>query len=92
MRSKLKNNQIKKLSELVKNTKEEILYDEKQEYLDRVVFDNEFFYLKKGSLGMEIKTYREKFTPQVSIRSSMADYSEEIGLINLPLYAIDRIN
>lgn len=38
-----------------------------------------------------LKTYREKFAPQVSIRSSMADYSEEIGLINLPLYAIDGI-
>ena len=38
-----------------------------------------------------LKTYREKFTPEISIRSSMADYSEEIGLINLPLYAIDGI-
>ncbi len=36
-----------------------------------------------------LKTYREKFAPQVSIRSSMADYSEESGLINLPLYAIE---
>lgn len=39
-----------------------------------------------------LKTYREKFKPEISIRSSMADYSEEIGLINLPLYAIDGIN
>lgn len=39
-----------------------------------------------------LKTYREKFTPEISIRSSMADYSEEVGLINLPLYAIDGIN
>ena len=38
-----------------------------------------------------LKTYREKFTPEISIRSSMADYSQEIGLINLPLYAIDGI-
>lgn len=38
-----------------------------------------------------LKTYREKFKPEISIRSSMADYSEEVGLINLPLYAIDRI-
>ncbi len=38
-----------------------------------------------------LKTYREKFTPEISIRSSMADYSEEVGLINLPLYAIDGI-
>ena len=39
-----------------------------------------------------LKTYREKFKPEISIRSSMADYGEEIGLINLPLYAIDGIN
>ena len=38
-----------------------------------------------------LKTYREKFTPEISIRSSMADYSEEVGLINLPLYAIGGI-
>lgn len=38
-----------------------------------------------------LKTYREKFTPEISIRSSMADYSEDVGLINLPLYAIDGI-
>ena len=38
-----------------------------------------------------LKPYREKFTPEISIRSSMADYSEELGLINLPLYAIDGI-
>lgn len=38
-----------------------------------------------------LKTYREKFKPEISIRSSMADYSEEVGLINLPLYAIDGI-
>lgn len=38
-----------------------------------------------------LKTYREKFTPEISIRSSMADYSEEVGLINLPLYAIEGI-
>ncbi|MBR3932773.1 MAG: ATP-binding protein [Clostridia bacterium] len=38
-----------------------------------------------------LKTYREKFTPEISIRSSMADYSEEVGLINLPLYAVDGI-
>lgn len=38
-----------------------------------------------------LKTYREKFAPEISIRSSMADYREDAGLINLPLYAIDGI-
>ena len=38
-----------------------------------------------------LKNYREKFSPKIAIRSSMADYSEELGLVNLPLYAIDGI-
>lgn len=37
-----------------------------------------------------LKTYREKFSPGVSVRTSMADYKEEAGLVNLPLYAIGQ--
>lgn len=39
-----------------------------------------------------LKTYREKFTPEVSVRTSMADYKRQEWLVNLPLYAIDQIN
>lgn len=38
-----------------------------------------------------LKTYREKFSPEVSVRTSMADYKKEEWLVNLPLYAIDQI-
>jgi predicted AAA+ superfamily ATPase len=38
-----------------------------------------------------LKTYYEKFAPQISIRTSMADYKKEEWLLNLPLYAIDQI-
>ena len=38
-----------------------------------------------------LKTYLEKFSPEVSIRTSMADYKKEEWLINLPLYAINQI-
>lgn len=38
-----------------------------------------------------LKTYYEKFSPQVSIRTSMADFKKESWLINLPLYAIDEL-
>lgn len=38
-----------------------------------------------------LKTFRDKFSPPLSIRSSMADYKDEGLLINLPLYAIDQI-
>ena len=35
-----------------------------------------------------LKTYREKFNPEISVRTSMADYKKENGLVNLPLYAV----
>lgn len=38
-----------------------------------------------------LKTYREKFAPEISIRTSMANYKKEDWLVNLPLYAIDQI-
>ena len=38
-----------------------------------------------------LKTYYEKFQPEVSIRTSMADYKHEKWLLNLPLYAIEMI-
>lgn len=38
-----------------------------------------------------LKTYQEKFSPEVSVRTSMSDYKKEDWLINLPLYAIAQI-
>lgn len=38
-----------------------------------------------------LKTYREKYSPKVSVRTSMADYKQEEWLVNLPLYAIEQI-
>ena len=38
-----------------------------------------------------LKTYHEKFSPEVSVRTSMADFKKEDWLVNLPLYAIDQI-
>lgn len=38
-----------------------------------------------------LKTYREKFSPEISIRTSMADYKEEDWLVNLPLYAAGEV-
>ncbi len=38
-----------------------------------------------------LKTYQEKFSPEISVRTSMADCKKEECLVNLPLYAIDQI-
>ncbi|MDO4289369.1 MAG: ATP-binding protein [Eubacterium sp.] len=39
-----------------------------------------------------LKTYRDKFNPELSIRTSMADFKTEDWLINLPLYAVEEID
>ncbi len=39
-----------------------------------------------------LKTYREKYTPDLSLRCSMADYKREEGLVNLPLYAVGSLD
>ncbi len=38
-----------------------------------------------------LKTYQGNFSPKISIRTSMADYKKEEWLLNLPLYAIDKV-
>lgn len=38
-----------------------------------------------------LRTYREKFEPEISVRTSMADYRKEDWLVNLPLYAVGEI-
>lgn len=38
-----------------------------------------------------LKTYKDKYAPSISVRTSMTDYKKEDWLVNLPLYAIDQI-
>jgi hypothetical protein len=38
-----------------------------------------------------LKTYCEKYSPELAVRTSMSDYKTEDGLVNLPLYAIEQI-
>ena len=38
-----------------------------------------------------LRTYWERFSPEICVRTSMADYKKEEWLVNLPLYAIDQI-
>ncbi len=38
-----------------------------------------------------LKAYYEKFSPEISVRTSMADFKKEEWLVNLPLYAIEEI-
>ena len=38
-----------------------------------------------------LKTYYEKYSPALSVRTSMADFKKENWLVNLPLYAVENI-
>lgn len=38
-----------------------------------------------------LKSFRQKFEPKISIRTSLADYEENIGLFNIPLYDIENV-
>lgn len=38
-----------------------------------------------------LKIYQEKFSPAISVRTSMADYQKESWLVNYPLYAIGQL-
>lgn len=38
-----------------------------------------------------LKSYSEKYDPQITIRTSMADYKKEERLINIPLYAVSEM-
>ena len=59
----LKNVKYKLSNEVfnIQDFEEEIIFDEKQEYSEKVKFDDEYFTLKTGSKGMEINSYRETY-------------------------------
>ena len=38
-----------------------------------------------------LKSYRDRFSPEISVRTSMADYRQDDRFINLPLYMIEEI-
>ncbi len=38
-----------------------------------------------------LKSFRQKYEPKISIRTSLADYEENNGLFNIPLYDIENI-
>lgn len=39
-----------------------------------------------------LKSYREKFQPKLSVRTSMSDYKRQDRLLNLPLWAVGEIS
>jgi hypothetical protein len=48
---------------------ETVVYDTLNEYSDKVLYDDEFFYLKTASKGMEIKSFRNEYVGDVLVNS-----------------------
>lgn len=46
---------------------------------------------KTNLQAKSLKTYYEKFKPQISLRTSMANYKKDDWLINIPLWAISYL-
>lgn len=74
----LKNKTYKLRNEILSSTEpiEEVFIDEKQEHLNKVKFEDEFFYLKKGSRGMEIKTYRETYVDNQLVSTELLRFDK----------------
>lgn len=66
----MNNVKYKLRNEIISTTEpgEIVLTDEKQEYADKVQFEDEFFYLKKGIRGMEVKSYRDKYIDEQLVK------------------------
>ena len=69
----LKNTSYKLTNEIfnIHQPSEEILFDENQAYLDKITYEDEFFYLKKGNVGMDIKSYREKYENNILVNKEI---------------------
>ena len=39
-----------------------------------------------------LRVYKDKYAPDISVRTSMADYKKDDWLVNLPLYAVEKIS
>lgn len=65
-------------NEIVSTTEpsEEIKQDNAHEYADKVQYDDESFVLKKGSRGMEVKSYREKYQNGKLVEKQLLRYDK----------------
>ena len=59
----LENTKYKLTNEIISTTEpvEIVEYDTENKYLDKVTYEDESFYLKKANIGMEVKSFREKY-------------------------------
>ncbi len=87
------------LGELVKELKSEVYYwtnDGGTAELDFVIqFSNKVIPIEvkaeRNLKAKSLKVYRQKYSPEIVVRTSMSDYKEKDGLINLPLWGVKNV-
>ena len=50
---------------------EEILHDTEFKYSDKVMYEDEYFYLKKATRGLTVKSYREKYVNNTLVEKQL---------------------
>lgn len=50
------------------------------------------FKAEENLQAKSLKVFKQKFNPKISVRSSMSDFRKQDWLINLPLYALNRLS
>ena len=74
----LGNVSYKLVNEIVSVTEpvDEIKIDKNQAYKDKVLYEDEYFYLKKPARGMEIKSYRLKFVNGTQVAKDLLRFDK----------------
>lgn len=87
------NNSIYKLSnEILNRTEAKTIekQDANQEYLDKVTFEDEYFFLKTPQAGMEIKSYLETYTNGVLQQKKLIRHDKFAVQDGIKIYGIKK--
>lgn len=88
----LKGTSFKLTNEIVSKTEAKIIeqYDYNQEYLDKVTYDDEFFFLKTPSNGMEIKSYLEIYNQGVLQQTKLLRFDKFNVQNGVKIYGVKK--
>lgn len=71
---------------------EQILKDTNLQYLDKVIYDDEFFYLKHGQKGMEVYSYRLKYKNDILLEKTKLRHDKFSPQDAIKVYGIKKRN
>ncbi|MFQ6752239.1 MAG: VanW family protein [Clostridia bacterium] len=69
---------------------EEIYVDTDLKYTDKVLFDDEYFYLKNANVGMDIVSYREKYTGDKLVQKELLRKDKYLVQNSIKIYGTKK--